>query len=231
MKQKKYIITTIKSWNIKEAKKFISKNLDLKLLLITDKEELTYEKIENFNPGYIFFSHWSWIIPSKIYKNYECIVFHMTDLPFGRGGSPLQNLIARGIPKTKITAIKVVKELDAGPIYLKQDLSLKGSATQIFQRASKIIFEDMIPHIIKNKSVPMLQKGRVTKFRRRTSEQSNIINLKSLKKVSNYIRMLDAEGYPQAFIETPNFKIEFSKVISKKNCVLANAKISIKEKK
>ncbi len=49
--------------------------------------------------------------------NFNCVVFHMTDLPFGRGGSPLQNLISRGIYKTKISAIKVVKEIDAGPIY------------------------------------------------------------------------------------------------------------------
>ena len=46
----------------------------------------------------------------------------MTDLPFGRGGSPLQNLIERGIKQTKISAIKCVKELDGGDIYLKRDL-------------------------------------------------------------------------------------------------------------
>ena len=31
----------------------------------------------------------------EIHENYKCIIFHMTDLPFGRGGSPLQNLISR----------------------------------------------------------------------------------------------------------------------------------------
>ena len=41
----------------------------------------------------IFIPHWSFIIPKEIYQNFECILFHMTDLPFGRGGSPLQNLI------------------------------------------------------------------------------------------------------------------------------------------
>ena len=59
----------------------------------------------------------------------------MTDLPFGRGGSPLQNLITRGISKTKISALRCNEEIDAGPIYLKRPLSLHGSAEEIYQLA------------------------------------------------------------------------------------------------
>src|SRR5262245_11007285 len=55
---------------------------------------------------YIFFPHWSSIVPAVITQAFECIAFHMTDLPYGRGGSPLQNLIANGATKTKITAFK-----------------------------------------------------------------------------------------------------------------------------
>ncbi len=34
-------------------------------------------------------------MPREIFENWACVVFHMTDLPYGRGGSPLQNLIVR----------------------------------------------------------------------------------------------------------------------------------------
>ena len=142
----RYVIATIKSWNIKAAKRFDSRNSDVKVLLITDRKDLTYQKVKAFKPRYIFFPHWSWIIPLDIFENLECVVFHMTDLPFGRGGSPLQNLIERGIYQTKISAIRVAEELDAGPVYLKRDLSLEGSAEEIFKRACGIIFEDMIPY-------------------------------------------------------------------------------------
>ena len=64
------------------------------------------------------------IIPKKIYSNYDCIVFHMTDLPYGRGGSPLQNLIVRGHKETKISALNVQSGLDTGDIYLKKKLIL-----------------------------------------------------------------------------------------------------------
>ena len=94
-----------------------------------------------------------------VYSKFRCIVFHITDLPFGRGGSPLQNLIERKIYNTKISAIAVLSELDAGPLYLKKDFNIaEGSAQQIFEEASGIIFKEMIPEIIEMDSEPEEQK-------------------------------------------------------------------------
>lgn len=218
-----YLVVTIKSWNIRNFEK-ISKEISANWHLITDKESLTFERIKKLNPRYIFFPHWSWIIPEEIYSNYECIVFHMTDLPFGQGGSPLQNLIVRGIYKTKVSAIKVVKKLDAGPIYLKRDLSLDGSAEEIFTRCSDITF-DMIKYIIANEPTLVEQNGKPVIFKRRTPEESRIPDTKELKKIYDYIRMLDAEGYPNAFIETENLRLEFSKTTLKNGYILADVKI------
>ena len=126
----------------------------------------------------------------------------MTDLPFGRGGSPLQNLIIRGYKKTKISAIQANNNIDAGPIYLKKDLSLDGSAREIFARASKIAIDNMIPYIIKNEPFPIPQKGNVVPFKRRKVEDSNLPKLTILNEIYDFIRMLDAEGYPLAYIDS-----------------------------
>ena len=123
--------------NLKEA-------LDRSVIHITDNHKLNLNDIREINPEYIFFPHWSYIIPKEIFSNYQCIVFHMTDLPYGRGGSPLQNLILAGKKKTKISAIDVVEEIDAGDIFLKKDLSLSGHAQDIFNKANKIIQEMII---------------------------------------------------------------------------------------
>ena len=80
----------------------------------------------------------------------------MTDLPYGRGGSPSQNLIKRKHRATKITAILCDNGLDTGDIYLKEDLSLEGSAEEIFLRADKII-EHMIEEIVRTEPVPILK--------------------------------------------------------------------------
>jgi len=141
----------------------------------------------------------------------------------------LQNLIERGIYKTKLSALRVVGEVDAGPIYMKRDLDLAGSASEIFIRASKLIFDDMIPTILRDEPEPIPQKGKVVTFARRTPEQSSIANLTDSAKVYDYIRMLDAEGYPPAFVETEALNIEFCNAGLEGEYVLAQAKIKVKD--
>jgi len=185
------------------------------------------EKLLSNETDYIFFLHWSKMIPEEIYENYQCVVFHMTDLPYGRGGSPLQNLIVRGFTETKISAIRVEQDLDAGDIYLKKDLSLYGTAEEIFLRAGTIMFE-MIREITETGIIPEPQKGEPVLFKRRKQEDGNIINCASIEEVFKFIQMLDAEGYPSAFIETDLFKFEFTRASLKSEMILADVKITKK---
>lgn len=224
-----YLVVTVKSWNINNFKRLKASDKRNNWFLITDKNDLILEKIKKINPRYIFFSHWSWIIPADIYENFECVVFHMADLPYGRGGSPLQNLIVRGHKDTKISALRVVKELDAGPIYFKRNLSLKGSASEILKRCSKIVFS-MIPKIIATEPKPVEQKGVVVEFKRRKLEDGDISNLEDTGKIYDYIRMLDAEGYPLAFLEKNNLRLEFEGARLKDGEVTARVKIQMIKK-
>ena len=205
---KSYIILSEKKWN-----ENLHKELDdnsSKWFLINNKNDFTEDNIKTINPDKIFIPHWSYYIPEEIYLNYECIVFHETDLPFGRGGSPIQNLIERGYSATKISAIRVNKEFDAGDIYLKEDLCLYGTAEEIFIRANKII-KEMILEIINKNIKPYPQKGEATVFKRRKPSDGNIESLENIEKLYDYIRMLDADGYPKAFIETKDFRFEFTR--------------------
>jgi methionyl-tRNA formyltransferase len=155
----------------------------------------------------LFFPIWHWKIPENLIEKYDCIAFHMTDLPFGRGGHPLQNLIIRGIKETKITAFRVTSEIDGGEILYQKNLSLEGSAEQIWKRASDIIVNDMIPYLMKNDVKGRPQSGEIIKFKRFAPVE--IGNLSSLEKVQDCIRMSDAPFYDKAFIETDSLHIEF----------------------
>tara|TARA_B100001173_G_scaffold48079_1_gene38745 strand:+ start:505 stop:1182 length:678 start_codon:yes stop_codon:yes gene_type:complete len=221
----KYIIATIKEWNINEYYRSAYKN-HKNWYLVTDTKKLTIAYLKSIKPKYIFFPHWSKKVNSKIIKNYECVCFHETDLPYGRGGSPIQNLILRNHKKTVITALKMTDELDAGPIYLKKTLKLNGNAQQVYERASKKVFK-MINIIVKKKIMPIAQKGKVVKFKRRKPKQSILSKkTKSLSELYNHIRMLDAKTYPTAFIKHGNLRIEFKK--AKINSKSINANVCIK---
>jgi methionyl-tRNA formyltransferase len=152
----------------------------------------------------------------------------MTDLPFGRGGSPLQNLVVRGCSQTVLTALKCVENLDAGPIYLKKPLSLSGNADEILLRAANLMSE-MISTIVAEHPEPQPQEGVPTYFVRRGPADGNIGELGDLGRIFDYIRMLDGDGYPPAFLETDCLRMEFSRARLKSDELFAHVRITRKK--
>ena len=225
------IIATLHSWNVKNAEKFIKIHKDYNIKVVTVKEELTLEMLSDFQPDWIMFTHWSWILPQEIYGRYNCVVFHVSDVPNARGGSPVQNQIAEGLSETKISAIRVDSGLDTGDVYCKEPLSLEGSAEEIFIRSSKIVFEKMIPYIVENNPIPVKQEEGGYVFKRRTPEQSELPTKGDLKKLFDHIRMLDAEGYPKAYLCWGNYRIEFNRAKLEVDDVIADVRIKIMHEK
>lgn len=203
-----FVLVTSQSWH-DDLFKRLCKRVDEKWIRIKNKEDFNYDILSDLNPSKVFIPHWSQMIPSQIFDNFECIVFHMTDLPYGRGGSPLQNLIIRGHQKTKISAIRVREGIDTGEVYLKYPLSLNGTAKEIFD-SSAVIIETMIQIIMEQSLQPVPQAGEVTIFKRRKAEDSNMQYLTSLESLYNHIRMLDCEGYPPAFFDIGPFRLTFT---------------------
>ena len=217
-----FLIITKKKWNSNNFKK-LNKNIFI-------LHKLNLSKIEKINPNIIFFIHWSQFIKKSIFKKYLCIQFHSSQLPKGRGGSPIQNQIMLNIKKTKISAFKVSEKLDSGPICLQKDLSLRGSAEDIFKRMeNKSIL--MIKQIIETKNLKFKKQiGKPSFFKRRKPSESklNFYKTPTINKLYNFIRMLDASDYPKAFIELNKFKFIFNDVKIKKHKI--NARVEIIKK-
>lgn len=223
----KIVIVSNKDWHRRYIEEAAARTGG-EVVYIAGKSEVNYQNFASMQPDWIFFLHWSYMIPADVYENFRCVVFHMTDLPFGRGGSPLQNLIVRGYRDTKLSAIRCVRELDAGDIYLKRDLSLLGSAEEIFLRAADLMLEMMV-EIIQKDIVPVPQKGETVIFKRRKPEDGDISGLESLSDVFDYIRMLDAAGYPRAFLNVGKLHIEFDRASLKDGHIAADAKIFMRD--
>ena len=224
---KNCVLVSNRKWNRAMVAR-LTESTGCKFTLLTKPEELTFDTLEKLNPRFVFLPHWSHRIPENIFNNFECVIFHMTDLPYGRGGSPLQNLISRGIYETKITALRCVEEMDAGPVYMKEPFSLYGSAEEIYLRASKMV-ESMIVDMLDKFPEPKEQEGTPTIFKRRKPEDSNIGNIESLQQIFDLIRMLDADGYPNAFVDVGPFKLEFTRASIKTGQVVADVQITLNE--
>lgn len=221
-----YLVAAVGEWNRKLFQSN-TKSDKAKWDYVSSPEELKNYLSEN-NPNYIFFPHWRWIVPPEVVNKYNCVCFHMTDLPFGRGGSPLQNLIIRGYKETVLTAVKMDEGLDTGPIYFKEPLNLDGTAQEIYIRATELIWP-LIRKILDENPIPEPQVGESVAFKRRLPVESELPDLDSLEKIYDFIRMLDAPGYPHAFLEIGMYKINFTKASLSNAELTAKVTIQLKE--
>jgi methionyl-tRNA formyltransferase len=204
----RYVVAAQRSWNRSVFERRL-RTLPGAWTYIAEPAELTADRLAELDPRFVFFLHWSSIVPPEVTGGFTCIGFHMTDLPYGRGGSPLQNLIVRGHTRTKLSAFALEQGLDTGPIYAKTELELDGTAEEIYVRASERA-SDLIRQIIAEEPAPVPQTGEPVTFRRRTPAESELPELESAKALYDFVRMLDADGYPRAFLVRDGFRFELS---------------------
>lgn len=183
------------------------KNINVKKIITTYDEYKDFELHPITDVDLVLFIGWSWIIPDNFTNSHVCIGIHPSDLPQYRGGSPLQNQIINGISNSKVSLITLSSKLDAGEIWLKEDLSLIGdSMNEIFDNIilSSIrllnTFFNSYPKL--KPELQVLSKG--SYFKRRKPEESklnlNELNNMSLLELYNFIRCL-TDPYPNAYLE------------------------------
>jgi methionyl-tRNA formyltransferase len=202
-----YVVAASKEWFKEHPKSSEYKSLDV--VEIQTKSQLNLEFLEKINPRYIFFPHWSWKVSPEIYEQYECVVFHTAPLPFGRGGSPIQNLILRGIENSPVCALRMTGILDGGPIYDSIEISLDGTISEILSKIA-VCVEKLIVKICQEKIIPKEQGGDIVVFDRLTYADNQLKSEFSKKELFDRIRMVDGAGYKNAYINFGNYKIEFT---------------------
>ena len=201
-----FIFASSRSWHEPEFES-LKNEMEGHWEWVSTPEELRIA-VKQLDPKYVFFLHWNWRVEESIWSEIDCVCFHMSDVPYGRGGTPLQNLIVRGHDQTQLTALRMVEEVDAGPVYTKRPLSLEGRAEEVYIRAGKLS-TDIIKWMIETNPVPLRQEGEVEVFNRRTPEESLLPEHGELVSLFDHIRMLDAPGYPHAFAPYGEFQLEF----------------------
>ena len=75
------------------------------------------------------------IISEDILQDYNqlCINVHTSILPRWRGAAPIQRAIMEGDKNTGISLMKIVKELDKGPVYLSKEIPINSkNSSELF---------------------------------------------------------------------------------------------------
>ena len=180
------------------------KNIPNYHAVYVDNKDFVEEAIQQYQPEYIFFVGWSWIVKDDIINNYPCICLHPSPLPKYRGGSPLQHQIINGETESAVTLFLMDGGIDTGDIIFQKKFSILGDLKDIYSRISNIGALAIID-IINNgyQSITKQNENDATFYKRRKPSMSEIkledFSNFTAKELHNKIRSLQ-NPYPNSFI-------------------------------
>ena len=179
------------------------------ILLFNSKKSYNERAIREYDPEFILFYGWSWIINPKLIEDFKCIMLHPSPLPKYRGGSPIQNQIIRGEVDSAVTLFFMDSGIDTGDIVAQKFLSLEGNLSQIFTRMTNIGRELTIEVLEGRYDRRKQDDSQSSYYSRRKPQDSEItideILTKDGEYLQNKIRMLQSP-YPNSFIRTADGK-------------------------
>lgn len=198
----KYLFVSYRDW----ALKIFDNIKDERWSHISTTEELSQIHPSTYN--LIFFVGWSEIISDRIIRENNSICLHPSDLPYYRGGSPIQHQIQSGESKSKISFFIMNDKLDAGDIVSQVQFSLEGNLSNVFDSIIDSASKE-IPKIVErfeSKNLTQIQQASYPyrPHKRRKPEHSEIkvsdLLYLSAKEIHDKIRSLQ-DPYPNAYIK------------------------------
>lgn len=135
-------------------------------------------------------------------RNRYNIVIHASDLPSGRGWSPLQWQILEGKKEIILTMFEAVAGMDEGPYYLKSRISLDGTELlpELHQKMADQINKMCIEFVEdENIRIPKEQIGSPTYYRKRNEADDELDINKPLVELFDHLRIADNDYHPVYF--------------------------------
>lgn len=142
------------------------------------------EKLKNVAPDVILVMAYGQLLSQEVLDipKIDCLNVHTSLLPKYRGASPIQSVILNGEKQTGITLMRMVKEMDAGPMYEQFKILLMSAletAGTLEARLAKLAAEKVpnsLVQIVEGKLEPTEQNEAEATFVTKISKADGQIN-------------------------------------------------------
>ena len=197
-----------------------SRELNLKLLFPDNiNKDIEINKLEQMKPDIAVVSAYGQILSSKLLRvpKFGFVNLHPSLLPRWRGAAPIERALMAGDKQTGVCTIKMIKELDAGPILAKERflINLDETNSSLSQKLS-IIGANQLLKVINNleliSEIPQESEGVTYAFKIHKSETRINWNLPG-KIVDRFIRGLSEKPGAWSMMNGSRVKILKSKYV------------------
>lgn len=188
------------SW-IEPYIKTISLNTDL-----SDVYHFSFFKNPDLIKGYdlVFILGYTNILDKRFFdSNKLCLAVHESDLPFGKGFSPVQWQVLEGKKCIPVCLFETVEAVDSGNIYGKGYIELDGYELfyEIREKQALVTMDLMIEFLLKYPDIEsQKQEGESTFYPRRTVKDDELNINKTIKEQFNHFRIANNDDYPLYFV-------------------------------
>ncbi|QBQ07560.1 methionyl-tRNA formyltransferase [Spiroplasma gladiatoris] len=194
----------------------------------------SYEEIKNLKADFLVTCAFGQFIPQNIldlFKN--CINVHGSILPKYRGGSPIQYAIMNGDKQTGVTLMKMIKQMDAGEIYVTEKIDIldtddSGSLFLKMGSLANKMIEKYLIDIFENKIQGVKQDETKASFAYNLSNQEEKIDWsKSNVEIINFIKSQSPSPIAFTFLNNERIKIKKARLIKEDEIFISLMKIFV----
>jgi spore coat polysaccharide biosynthesis predicted glycosyltransferase SpsG len=161
---------------------------------------------DDLRPGdFCFLLGCSQIVPPELLKQFKHgLVVHESDLPRGRGWSPLTWQILEGANRIPVTLLEAAPKVDSGTIYAQEWLTFEGHELIDDLRLAAACATLRVCDLFIRGYPEALDRGReqigaATRYPRRTPEDSQLDPNASIRSQFSLFRVVDNDRYPAFF--------------------------------
>ncbi len=181
-----------------------------------------YEFVKELHPDVIITLAYGQIVPQGLLDipPLGCLNLHGSLLPKYRGAAPIQYALMNNDKVTGMTLMKMVKEMDAGEMYAKEEVEIapNDNSTSLFKKmgevALKLILKEL-PTILDGKLKGVPQDESLVTFAPSIKPEEEKLDLnKSKEELHGYIRALSEVPGAYLYLEGLKFKIYRSEIVS-----------------
>lgn len=192
------LIDNVNSWMVPFAKSFVSDNESISLIH-------THQEVEEGDLLFLLSCEKKF---TNLSLNIFNLVVHESDLPKGKGWSPLTWQVLEGKITIPITLFEANSEIDSGAIFEKINIELDGSELidELRQKQARATFK-LVSNFLKKypNNIAIPQNGISSFYPRREAKDSCLDISKPIAEQFNLLRVVDNDRYP-AFFEYKGYK-------------------------
>lgn len=187
-----------KSWIVPYAR-----TLSRKLIKYKHSVHLVFNQIDIHKCDIAFYLGCTALVKREIMNlGRSNVIVHPSNLPIGRGFSPLAWQILEGKNIVPVTLFEATECVDEGDIYLSDVIRLNGTElNDEIKEKQGIVTIDLCLKYVKlfGTHVPIKQKGEATYFMKRGPLDSQLDPNKTIAEQFNLLRIVDNKRYPAFF--------------------------------